>query len=95
MSLGAKVVRTAAKMMGIDRWGKEYASFSLPLCQSNAKETADCRLFFCIEAYSNLGIYVFLPCRRKSLPLAKTVSMLSESSRSIISAQEPAASTPL
>jgi arsenite methyltransferase len=26
-----------AKMMGIDRWGKEYASFSLPLCQSNAK----------------------------------------------------------
>ncbi len=26
-----------AKMIGIDRWGKEYASFSLPLCQSNAK----------------------------------------------------------
>ena len=24
------------KMVGIDRWGKEYASFSLPLCQRNA-----------------------------------------------------------
>lgn len=23
-------------MVGIDRWGKEYASFSLPLCQQNA-----------------------------------------------------------
>ncbi len=26
-----------AKMLGIDRWGKEYASFSLPLCRSNAE----------------------------------------------------------
>ena len=25
------------RMIGIDRWGKEYASFSLPLCQNNAK----------------------------------------------------------
>ena len=25
------------RMVGIDRWGKEYASFSLPLCQNNAK----------------------------------------------------------
>ena len=24
------------KMVGIDRWGKEYASFSLPLCERNA-----------------------------------------------------------
>lgn len=24
-------------MVGLDRWGREYASFSLPLCQSNAK----------------------------------------------------------
>lgn len=24
------------KMIGIDRWGKEYASFNLPLCQNNA-----------------------------------------------------------
>lgn len=23
-------------MIGIDRWGKEYASFSLPLCEKNA-----------------------------------------------------------
>lgn len=26
-----------AKMMGIDRWGKEYASFSKSLCENNAK----------------------------------------------------------
>ncbi len=25
------------KMVGIDRWGKDYAEFSLPLCQGNAK----------------------------------------------------------
>lgn len=25
------------RMVGIDRWGKEYASFSLPLCRDNAK----------------------------------------------------------
>ena len=25
------------KMVGIDRWGKDYAEFSLPLCRSNAK----------------------------------------------------------
>lgn len=25
------------RMVGIDRWGKDYAEFSLPLCQSNAK----------------------------------------------------------
>ncbi len=25
------------RMVGLDRWGKEYASFSLPLCQNNAK----------------------------------------------------------
>lgn len=30
------------RMVGVDRWGKEYASFSLPLCQSNARaEGAD------------------------------------------------------
>ena len=25
------------KMLGVDRWGAEYASFSLPLCQENAR----------------------------------------------------------
>ena len=27
----------SAKMVGLDRWGKEYASFNKPLCQSNAE----------------------------------------------------------
>ena len=26
-----------AKMVGLDRWGKEYASFNKPLCENNAK----------------------------------------------------------
>ena len=26
-----------AQMVGVDRWGQEYASFSLPLCERNAK----------------------------------------------------------
>lgn len=26
-----------AQMVGVDRWGKEYASFNLPLCERNAK----------------------------------------------------------
>ncbi|MBR0136740.1 MAG: methyltransferase domain-containing protein, partial [Clostridia bacterium] len=26
-----------AEVVGIDRWGKEYASFNKPLCESNAK----------------------------------------------------------
>ncbi len=25
------------RMVGVDRWGKDYAEFSLPLCQSNAE----------------------------------------------------------
>ena len=25
------------RMVGVDRWGKDYAEFSLPLCQSNAR----------------------------------------------------------
>ena len=34
------------KMVGIDRWGKDYAEFSLPLCQSNAKaESVDNAVF--------------------------------------------------
>ena len=27
----------AATFIGIDRWGKEYASFNKPLCENNAK----------------------------------------------------------
>ncbi len=27
----------SAKMVGVDRWGKEYASYNKPLCENNAK----------------------------------------------------------
>ena len=41
LSSGALTIACAkrnpqGKMVGIDRWGKEYASFSLPLCEKNA-----------------------------------------------------------
>ncbi len=26
-----------ASVIGLDRWGKEYASFNRPLCENNAK----------------------------------------------------------
>ena len=35
-----------AKVVGIDRWGKEYASFSKALCESNAKAEGVCRISF-------------------------------------------------
>lgn len=31
----------SASMVGLDRWGKEYASFNKPLCESNAKIEGD------------------------------------------------------
>ena len=39
---GALTIATAkrnpqGRMVGVDRWGKDYAEFSLPLCRSNAK----------------------------------------------------------
>ena len=35
------------KMIGLDRWGKEYASFNMPLCENNAKiEGVDDRTTF-------------------------------------------------
>ena len=39
---GALTIACAKKnpqgtMVGLDRWGKEYASFNMPLCESNAK----------------------------------------------------------
>lgn len=35
-----------AKVVGIDRWGKEYASFSKALCESNAKAEGVSRISF-------------------------------------------------
>lgn len=32
------------RMVGVDRWGKDYASFSLPLCQSNARGQRKCKI---------------------------------------------------
>ena len=35
-----------AQMVGLDRWGKEYASFNKPLCESNAKAEGVCNTSF-------------------------------------------------
>ncbi len=34
------------RMVGVDRWGKDYAEFSLPLCQSNAKAEGVGNVYF-------------------------------------------------
>ena len=36
-----------ASFIGIDRWGKEYASFSKPLCENNAKAEGVSNAIFC------------------------------------------------
>lgn len=36
-----------AQMVGIDRWGKEYASFNLPLCERNAEAEGVRNVSFC------------------------------------------------
>ena len=55
------------KMVGIDRWGKEYASFSLPLCEKNAA-AAGAMLYVVVEelipemsqgTHSNIGTVFF------------------------------------
>lgn len=35
-----------ASMVGIDRWGKDYASFSLPLCERNARAEGESNVRF-------------------------------------------------
>ena len=35
-----------ASFIGIDRWGKEYASYNKPLCESNAKAEGVCNVSF-------------------------------------------------
>ena len=34
------------RMVGVDRWGKDYAEFSLPLCQNNAQAEGVCNTEF-------------------------------------------------
>ena len=36
-----------ASFVGIDRWGKEYASFNMPLCESNARAEGVSNVSFC------------------------------------------------
>ena len=37
LTIAAAKRNPRARMVGLDRWGKEYASFNKPLCESNAK----------------------------------------------------------
>lgn len=37
LTIGCAKKNRSASMTGLERWGKEYASFNKPLCESNAK----------------------------------------------------------
>ena len=37
LTIAAAKRNPQGRMVGVDRWGKDYAEFSLPLCRSNAK----------------------------------------------------------
>ena len=49
-------------MIGIDRWGKEYASFSRPLCEKNAKAEGVSNVSF-QQTYRIIPVFVSLSLR--------------------------------
>ena len=48
-----------SEVIGIDRWGKEYASFSRPLCEKNAKAEGVSNVSF-QQTYRIIPVFVSL-----------------------------------
>ncbi len=78
-----------ASFVGIDRWGKEYASFNKPLCESNAGaervknvtfERGDaCKLDFpdeCFDAVTSNYVYHNIPSNDRQTILLETLRVL-------------------
>ena len=77
-----------ASLIGIDRWGREYASFSRPLCENNAKAEGVSNVTFCrgdatgldfpdgsFDAVMSNYVYHNIPGDRKSV-LMETLRVL-------------------
>lgn len=78
-----------ASFVGIDRWGKEYASFSKPLCENNAKAEGvtnvtfsqgnACRLDFddeTFDAVTSNYVYHNIPSNDRQAILLETLRVL-------------------
>jgi ubiquinone/menaquinone biosynthesis C-methylase UbiE len=79
-----------AQMVGIDRWGKEYASYNKPLCEENAKaEGVDDRTSFVkgnamkldfadetFDAVCSNYVYHNIPSRNRQAILFETLRVL-------------------
>ncbi len=78
-----------ASFIGIDRWGKEYASFNKPLCESNAKAEGvnnvtfargdACRLDFpdeTFDAVTSNYVYHNIPTNDRQAILLETLRVL-------------------
>lgn len=78
-----------AKMVGIDRWGVDYASYSLPLCQDNAKAEGVNNTHFekgnalkldfadeTFDAVTSNYVYHNIPSRNRQAILLETLRIL-------------------
>ena len=79
-----------AHMVGLDRWGKEYASFNKPLCENNAKAEGvsentsfvngnACKLEFADESYDAVTsnyCYHNIPCKDRQVIILETLRVL-------------------
>ena len=78
-----------ASFIGIDRWGKEYASFNKPLCESNAKAEGVSNVTFrhgdatalvfpdeCFDAVTSNYVYHNIPSKDRQAILLETLRVL-------------------
>jgi len=77
------------KMVGVDRWGVDYASYSLPLCQDNSKAEGVSNTRFekgnavklefpdeCFDAVTSNYVYHNIPSRNRQAILLETLRTL-------------------
>lgn len=79
-----------AHMLGLDRWGREYASFNKPLCENNAKAEGvsentsfvngnACKLEFADESFDTVTsnyCYHNIPCKDRQAIILETLRVL-------------------
>ncbi|WP_329887479.1 class I SAM-dependent methyltransferase [Pseudoramibacter faecis] len=79
----------SASFVGIDRWGKEYASFNKPLCENNAKAESVSNVSFTrgdatkldfpdesFDAVTSNYVYHNIPSKDRQVILLETLRML-------------------
>ena len=72
LTIAAAKKNPDAQIIGIDRWGKEYASFSKSLCESNAKAEND----ESFDAVMSNYVYHNIPSKDRQTILIETLRVL-------------------